>query len=276
MAITTYDQLVAGLANSTPYIIAKASIATQGAGGFTSLWRATGAPSQGAIPTVTGQSVISTLLGSLGTLSVATSLTGYLANFSVVGSISHQLYAYDRLMHLGGLLGTASGATALANCSVTALSYYIDGSRGIATDCSNIEWWLDIYADIGTTARLITFTYTGPANSAQTCTLSYGGASPLNQDSRSFRIRPATGGSAICSIQSFSPAATTGTAGSWGITARRRLTQINMGQPNVGVDKDFAGIGMPIVHHNACIEFIVLSSTSSSGVIDGWVNVIRG
>lgn len=276
MAITTYDGLVSALGNSTQYCIAKASIGTQGAGGFTSLWRATGQPTQGGIPTVTGQSCISSLTGSTGILSVATSLTGYLGGLSINGSVAHHFYVYDRLMHLGGLSGTASGSTALADCSVTALSYYIDGSRGIATDCSNVEWWLDIYADIGTTARVITFTYTGPANSGQTCTLSYGGASPLNQDSRSFRILPATEGSVICSIQSFNPAASTGTAGSWGITARRNITMVSMGQPYIGATYDFAGVGMPKVYHDSCLEFIVLSSTTSSGVIDGYINIIRG
>jgi hypothetical protein len=275
MAITTYDGLVAGLAASKSYVIAKASISTQGAGGYTSLWRGTGQPEQGAIPTVTGTSVYSTLAGSMGPLTVGSGLTGYIANLALVGSISHQFIVYDRLMHLGGLSGAASGATALVDCTVSTLSYVQDGSR-CSLDEPCLEWWLDIYADIGTTARVITFTYTGPSASGQTCTLSYGGSSPLNQDSRSFRILPTTEGSAIVSIQTFSPAATTGAAGSWGITARRKLTQVNMGQPNVGVDKDFAGIGMPRVGNNACIEYMVLSSTTSSGVIDGWVNVIQG
>jgi hypothetical protein len=211
----------------------------------------------------------------MGPLTVGTALTGYIANLSLVGSLSHQFIVFDRLMHLGGLSGTASGATALVDCTVSTLSYVQDGSR-CSLDSPCLEWWLDIYADIGTTARVITFTYTGPTASGQTCTLSYGGSSPLNRASRSFRIIPATGGSAIVSIQTFSPAATTGTAGSWGITARRRLTQVNMGQLNVGVDKDFAGVGMPKIGDNACIQYMVLSSSTTSGVINGWVNVIQG
>ena len=273
MAITSYDGLVAALATRKDYCIAKASIATQGAGGFTSLWRATGCPDQGGIPTVTGTSVISTLTGSLGTLTVTSGNSAYIANLTISGTISHSFYLYDRVMHLGGLLGTASGSTALADCTLSTLSYVT--TRGFNADFSNVEWWLDIYADIGTTARVITFTYTSPTASGQTCTLSYGGTSPLNQDSRSFRIIPAVG-HPIVSIQSFSPAATTGTAGSWGITARRRLAQVSMNQPYIGASYDFAGVGMPLVYNNSCIEALVLSSTTSSGVIEGTVTVIEG
>lgn len=274
MAITTYDGLVAGLASSQQYCINKASIATQGANGFTSLWRATGCPTQGSIPTVTGTSCYATLTGAIGPLTVGSDLTGYIANLSICGSISHQFYLYDRLMHLGGLLGTASGATALVDCTVSTLSYL--STRGGRDDYSEIEWWLDIYSDIGTTARVITFTYTGPSASGQTCTLSYGGSSPLNQNDRCFRIIPATGGSAIVSIQSFSPAASTGTAGSWGITASRKLTMNTMGQVNVGMSYDFAGVGMPKVYNNSCIEMRILSSSTSSGVVIGSLNIIQG
>ena len=50
MAIDTLDKVVAGLATRQTLVINKASIANQGAGGMTSLWRGTGNPGQGAIP----------------------------------------------------------------------------------------------------------------------------------------------------------------------------------------------------------------------------------
>ena len=54
MTIATRDQLIDGLGNnSSRLVIDKASIASQAAGTFVSLWRATGQPGQGAIPAAT-------------------------------------------------------------------------------------------------------------------------------------------------------------------------------------------------------------------------------
>ena len=51
MTISTRDQLIDGLGNNNSRILLdKASIASQAAGTFVSLWRATGQPGQGAIP----------------------------------------------------------------------------------------------------------------------------------------------------------------------------------------------------------------------------------
>ncbi len=66
MAITTRDKLIDALGNnSSRFIIDKASIANAVAGGYFSLWRATGQPGQGAIPTTTA-SCNNTTLGSMG------------------------------------------------------------------------------------------------------------------------------------------------------------------------------------------------------------------
>jgi hypothetical protein len=270
MAITTYDGLISALGNSTDYVIAKTSIATQGAGGFTSLWRGGGIPAQGGVPTATGTTCLSTLTGSLGTVTVATGQTCYLSNLAVNGSLAHHFYVYDRILHNGGLVANSTASTALAGVDISGIS-----DRYIATDASNIHWWAEIYTDIGTTGGLITFTYTSPTATSQSATVTIGGSSPLNQDSRAFRIIPAAG-HPIVSIQSFRFTTSTGTAGSWGIVASRQLTTVNMGQIYIGVDRDFAGVGLPKVGQNACIYFVILSSTTSSGAIDGRVQLIQG
>ena len=52
MAITTRDQLIDAMGNnSSRLVIDKANIANALAGAYFSLWRATGQPGQGAIPT---------------------------------------------------------------------------------------------------------------------------------------------------------------------------------------------------------------------------------
>jgi hypothetical protein len=271
MAITTFDGLVSAMNTGVDYTVAKASIATQGAGQFSSLWRGTGMPAQGGTPTATGATCISTLVGSLGTVTVATGLTCYLSNLSVNGSISNSFYVYDRILHCGGFSANATTLTTITGVTVSGIT-----GRGILADCSNVEWWTEIYTDIGTTPGVVTFTYDSPTSSVQTCVVTLGGTSPLNQDSRAQRIIP-NAGHPIMGIKNFRFATATATAGSWGVTATRRLTpSINMGQPNVGVDKDFAGIGMPIVYNNSCIMFFTLDSTTSTGVIEASIKLIQG
>jgi hypothetical protein len=270
MAITTYDGLIAAFNTSQPFVIAKATIVTQGAGQFSSLWRGTGMPTQGGIPTATGATCISTLTGGLGIITLSSALTCYISNLSVNGSISNQFYVYDRIMHCGGFSANATGLTAITGLNISGVT-----GRGLVGDGSDIEWWTEIYTDIGTTGGVVTFTYDSPTSSVQTCVVTLGGTSPLNQDSRAQRIIP-NAGHPIVGIKSFRFTTATGTAGSWGITAARILTEVNMGQPNVGVDKDFAGIGFPIVYTDSCIFFITLDSTTSTGVIDGYIKIIAG
>lgn len=268
--ISTYDGLISAFNTGTSYVIAKASIATQGAGQFSSLWRGTGMPTQGGIPTATGSTCISTLTGSLGTVTVTTGLTCYLSNLSINGSIANSFYIYDRIMHCGGFSANATTLTTVTGLNISGIT-----NRGIAVDYTNIEWWTEIYTDIGTTGGVVTFTYDSPTSSTQTTTVTLGGTSPANQDSRAQRIIP-NAGHPIVGIKSFRFTTATGTAGSWGITAARQLTQINMGQPNIGVDKDFAGVGFPIVYNDSCIFFITLDSTTSTGVVDGLLKLIQG
>ena len=54
MTIQTRDQLIKAMGNNfSRFILDKASISSQAAGTYVSLWRATGQPGQGAIPAAT-------------------------------------------------------------------------------------------------------------------------------------------------------------------------------------------------------------------------------
>lgn len=65
MSITTIDGIVSALGNnSSRFILDKTSLSNAVAGQYYSLWRATGQPGQGAIPT-TAAICINTLLGGM-------------------------------------------------------------------------------------------------------------------------------------------------------------------------------------------------------------------
>lgn len=257
MAITSTDTLNTALANTQTLVISKASIATQGAGGYTSLWRATGIPDQGAIPAGAATPTKATT-GSWNFTNPGSGLS-YLTQLTISGSISHELYIVDRLSHMGGLNGTTTGDQTVG--------ISVPASRNATAGAADLTWWLEIYTDIGTSPVSGTLTYVDTADQTRTVAVAVGGASPLNQDSRCFPIVP-NAGQPIKSITKFQHA-TTGAAGSYGFTLTKTLACVNMGQIYSGMTYDYAQLGLPVVANDACLAFIVLSSTTSSGVITG-------
>jgi len=276
MAILSVDNVVAAMTQRSQALnIAKASIGTQGAGGFTSLWRATGLPGQGAIP---GAAAIcdKDLLGALPWTNPGGSYEAHLARcFLVSGNTGTDVWFLDRLAHMGGLSGATTGNQTVSVDITGSGSNLVER----AGDYTDVLWFAEIYTDIGTSAQTCTVTYTrkpgGVGNTGQTTTFSLGGASPLNQDSRTYQIIPA-GTDVIQSIETVSIGTTTGTAGSWGITAARRLTTVSLGLANAGVVFDWAQLGLPRVYDDACLTMIVVCGTTSSGTLQGALRAIAG
>jgi len=278
MAITTYDGLVAAYASAAIISISKVTVATQAAGGQSSLWRATGWPIQGAIPTATGTTCVASLLGgylqdgSTVPYTVATGNTAYIGASNLSQSLACGAMLYDRIMHNGGLAANITTLTAIVGFDVSGIS-----DRMIAADFSNLHWYAEVYTDIGTTAGLVTVNYDSPTATGRTCTVTIGGTSPANQDSRAFRIFPASG-HPIKLINSVRLTTSTGTAGSWGLTACRPiLYQSIPALANGGSNLDFAGCGMPILATGgSCLFHILTTSTTSTGQMDGQLRVIQG
>jgi hypothetical protein len=140
--IVTRDEIVAALAASgeATYLINKASIANQAAGGWSSLWRATGTPAQGAIP---GAAEVCTddLTGAIGAIPTpaAGQRNALLAAALASSNAGTTVQIVDRLAHMGGLSGTVATAQT-ANVSVVSLA----GAR-CASDYHDVSWWLEIF-----------------------------------------------------------------------------------------------------------------------------------
>jgi hypothetical protein len=265
MAIDTYDKLIAAVQHAQSATLSKASLATQLAGGLTSLWRATGNPAQGAIPAAAAVCTKSTV-GGWPFINPTAGQKTNLCALSISGSISHQFRIYDRLAHMGGLNGTVATAQTVG--------LTIPPNRGAAVDGSNVKWFLEIYTAIGVTGVSGTLTYVDGTDVTRTVAVTIGGASPANQPSRVFDIIP-NAGQTIKSITSFIHA-TTGTAGSYGFTCAKFLTAQAMGQPNIGVSLDFAQLAAPEVPDDACLWFVLSSSSTSSGTIAGSLALMQG
>lgn len=265
--IVTRDEIVAALATARTLLVNKATIASQLAGGWTSLWRATGTPAQAAIP---GAAAVCTdaLTGALDR-AVPTPAGGQrnalLSAAMAFGNAGPLMYVVDRLAHMGGLSGIVTTAQTVS-VDITSLA----GSR-CAADYSDVRWWLEIYTAIGTTGVTVTVNYTDSGGTARTTTVTgFGGASPANQPGRAFPIIPAAATPLpIRSIESVTHV-TTGTAGSYGVTATRNLAAVPApGVANYAVPFDWARLGAPTVHEDACLALMMLCATTSSGAVNG-------
>ena len=274
MAIASLDNIAASLTPALRFTLDKASIANQGAGGICSLWRGTGVPTQPAIPgaaAVCSQATAGAINLNMPAAAGGKERRMITADF-LLGTVPGQIAIYDRLAHMGGLSGTVTTGQAV-NVNVTGTTSGIDVRRGKA-DYSDVEWFLEIYTDIGTTGVAATFTgldQDGTAASFQAFTI--GGASPANRAGRLFRILPASPDTAFREITNITHA-TTGTAGSYGITAMRRLTPaLPLRVANAGDLWSWGQLGLPPIHDNACLQAVVFTGGTSTGIVRGTITI---
>jgi len=279
MAITTRDQLINAMGNnSSRLVIDKASIANAAAAQFHSLWRATGQPGQGAIP---GAAAIcnNTLTGAMGFNQQTTPATSYLAILEGLCSNSATvLEIHDRLMHMGGLSGTTLTAqTANLDVYANIATDNLDVRKGDA-NYSDITWWLEWYTDTG--ASVVTATANVTYNDGTSGDLT---AISLAATRRASFMQPLNGlipaassGKYIRDVNTVLLSATTGTAGSFGVTATRYRAALYKPLANARFTSDWAGLGLPEIPNSSCLMLIQLAGTTSTGTVRATGKVIHG
>jgi len=273
MAITSRDQLIAALANSRHALFDKASVANAVAGRFYSLWRATGQPGQGAIPAM--QAVCNKdLLGALPLVNQTPPATNYLAWVDVAtGNATSTLEIHDRLCHQGGLSGTIASPTAqTTNLPLTLAG--VPTERIGAEDHSQLQWWLEWYADTGSTAVSATVNVTYSDDSSSNVVV------PLAATSRAsglYQILPyAAGKSGIKAVNSVTLSATTGTAGNFGVTCTRYRAGLFTVVANKAEVFDWAALALPEIANDSCLALLQLCTTTTTGISKGVVRFAAG
>lgn len=276
MTISSPAQLVNALANnSDPVVIDKASIANATAAAYMSLWRASGQPGQGAIPT-TAAACTKALTGAFpfnNPTSPVSTYLGWMYLNSSNAAMSPEIH--DRLAHIGGLVlnSTTSQAAVL---DPTALSAAAD--RIGESNYSNVQWWLEVYADGGATASNATINVTYSDASTGDLTVV-----PVGGTLRASRMIPLNGlipaaksGLYITKINSVINSASTGTAGNFGFTATRQRTVCPLDVAGKSQVFDWAQLGVGNVPNDACLSVIMLTSTTSTGTLRGGAKLAHG
>lgn len=279
MTITTRDQLINAMGNNfSRFLLDKASIAPQAAGTYVSLWRATGQPGQGAIPAATA-TCNNTTAGVMGFTQQVSPATSYIVYTDLAtGNPAMTLEIHDRLAHMGGLSGTLTTAqTVSLDIDTLAGTNNISERKGDA-DFSDVSWWLEWYTATGATAVTATVNVTYNDGTTGNLTgLPLAATRPASfMVALNTQIPSASAGKFIRGVNTVTLSATTGTAGSFGVTATRLKVAVGSPIANYKVTADWAQLGLPHIPNSAALFPIVLTSTTSSGTVRGAGKIAHG
>lgn len=277
--IENIDNLVKALGNNSSRIVLdKASIASQIANSYCSLWRATGQPGQGAIPTVVA-TCNNTTVGTIGFNQQMSPSTSYGAYLEIAtGNAAMTMELHDRLANMGGLNGTLTTAQSV-NLDLNTLlaTDNIDTRKGDA-NYSDVQWWLEWYTATGVTAVTATIVVTyNDGTTGNLSVLSLAATRPASHMIPLNSLIPsAQSGKFIRGIVSVTLSATTGTAGNFGVTVTRPRMTLSSPFANFKFIADWAQLGLPEIYNSSAIFPIVLTSTTSTGTVRGGGKIAHG
>lgn len=270
--ISTVDQLLDALGNNSDrMVVDKASIANALAGGFFSLWRATGTPGQAAIPT-TAAIATKALTGAVGFTNQTDPVKNYLG-FAFLNSSNNAqtIEIHDRLAHMGGLvLNVTTSQTANLPLSLSSLP----AARLGDTNYSDVQWWLEVYSDGGATASNATINVTFDDDSTgNLAVIAVGGTLRAG---RMIPLVSNVAGKFIKQINSVILSASTTVAGKFGFTATRPRTVLPLSLANRAESFQWSQLGFPEIPNDACLFFIVIPSTTTTGTLRGGGKIVHG
>lgn len=261
MAITTLDQLLAGLQPSLPFIKATASCT---AGTWQTLWYVAGRPAAGSGPASLASATLdSTTTGALSFTNPSSGRLSYLARLFASSAQIGTLMVYDRLAHYGFANATAppyvmsspvsapSARGGVGELWLEAPTAYTSGAATVAVSYTN---------QAGTTGRTVTAAAPG------TCTAN--AMFPLLLQSGD------TGAKSVASVTVGS--ANLAGSGTSNIVILRRLAEIPVGTANLGNTLDALALGFQQVYDSSCLAFAWLPGAATTGVIQGSLALAQG
>ena len=272
MAITTRDQLINALANNSSLIVIdKVSIGSTAAGQVFSLWTSAGTPGNGNLPVAAAVQTKDNVVGGIGFTNQTLPVTSYIGWLTLVtGNATTSIEIHDRLAAQGGLSGTsiaAQGAVSLVTTNPGA-------DRIGNANYSDVQWWLEVYVDLGATSVNATVNVTYNDDSTGNLTAFSLGTTPRR--GRMYPLISASAGKFIKAVNSVTLSATTGAVGNFGITATRPRTSLATLVANKTETFDWAALGLANVPNDSCLMMLVNCSTTSTGTVRGQGKICHG
>ena len=271
MAITSRDGLIAALSDSLHVLLDKASITGPSAGTLSSLWRATGQPGLGAIPT-TASACNKSTVGGLSLADVASPQFNYLAWLDIAAANAFSsLEIHDRLCHQGGLSGT------LTTVQVVNLPLDLSGvssERIGEADHSELQWWLEWYANTGVTAAVASVNVTYSDDT--TGVIGVPVASTMKAPNLIPILPLPAGKTGLKAVNSVQLNVSTGIAGNFGVTCTRLRASVFAVQSSRSEILDWAALGLPEIFNDSCLMLTQYSTVSGTGAIKGVLRFVSG
>jgi len=244
--------------------VSAAAAAPTVAGRMTSLWQYNGQPADGAIPAAAAVPTNVTA-GSLLQTNPAGGTQKWLLGITAASSAPGTLIVQDRLLHNGGLNGTA----------VTAQT--VGGTLTRNTGGLGNQIQIEIYTLIGTTATTVVVNYTNELGVSRTSPATPIGGTNLREVQRIIPIPLAAGDRGVRSVQSVQLALSTGTAGSFGVNIVRPIAIVPLGLLGSGNIRDFiSGLpSIPEIASGACLYFTWLANGTAAPQVWGSMHFIE-
>lgn len=225
------------------------------AGKWSSLWRYN--KTRGGVGAVPGAAAVpdNTTRGGLLQTDPSGGREKWLLGNGIVGTSAGGVLLYDRLLHNGGLSGTVTTAQT------------VGGTLTRNTGGEGNQIWAEIYTIIGTTATTITASYTNQAGTSGRTTkpVTIGGTGNREAE-RLLPLPLQDGDTGVQAVASVTLAATTGTAGSFGVTVAKPIGLGIIPAAGSGFWRDYvAGLpGLPGIDTDACLALAFLANGTTA------------
>ena len=266
MSISTVDDIASALANNKKSSrFAKTFAAPKAAGSFISGWAASGFPGAGgAAPAYNAGSGYACTAATPGAQAYPTSsVQAWLARLSVGCSQPGVLILLDRLWACGGMGFAANMYTVTTPGSLP--GRITDGGVGV-------EAWIDTLAVNGAASGTLVLNYLDTLGNPKAGTVPAVVSAPAAN-----QIQPIPLAADSLGISQVVSAVInqTWTSGTFGILLAKRLLEIPIPAAAMGVNLDWASLGIPQIDNaNACLMWAFLAGNASGPTVLGTMDMI--
>ena len=264
MAITSINDIAAGLSVAQYMDYFKAVTAMKAIGSFESSWLAVGNPGAGAAsPAYDAGAGYNCDKDTVGAFPYANaSVQNYLAKWSHTSVIPGTFILADRLWSCSGMGYGASTYT------VTTPGELPARITDYGVGC---ELWVEMFTTAGVASGTLTCVYRNPANEEETGVLPAVVSSALI--GQMIRVPLQGGATGIRSLVSVTNS-NSWSSGSWGMTILKRIATIEVITGAIGKTLDWAGCGLPKIPNDACLFYIAQGAATTASQSMGHIAII--
>lgn len=260
MAIADFDAYRAMQASPFLRLVSPKASFTSRPGLPASSW--TTVPESGVAPT-TAVACDKTIKGALGTLATGEPALPDGTGLRVLSALTDSssatarggaLMLVDRLSHQGGL-SAATGGAQTTNLPTAALTRYTSGV--------GVMMALEVYGQLGATLTTFTVSYTNTDGTPGRTSPATAIGNTNNREAMRLIQIPLQGGDVgVQSVESVTLAATTGTAGTLGVTLYKPLFVVPFGAVDpLSIDMLFNLGQLPEIDQDACLSWVAIPPT---------------